>query len=62
MTAQAMAIVLWDSFIIQYGLLDKILSDQGRNFESELIADLYRLTCTKKLRNSPLPPTHKWLV
>ena len=31
-TAQAMAKVLWDSFIIHYGLLEKIFSDQGRNF------------------------------
>ena len=28
--AQTMAKVLWDNFIIHYGLLEEILSDQGR--------------------------------
>ena len=43
-------------FIIDYGLPEKILSDQGRNFESELIANLCRLMGTKKLRTSPYHP------
>ena len=30
--AQRMANALWDNFIIHYGLLEKILLDQGRNF------------------------------
>ena len=34
---------LWDNFIVHCGFPKKILSDQGRNFESELIADLCRL-------------------
>ena len=50
--AQRMAKVLWDNFIVHYGLPDKILLDQGRNFENELITDLYRLTGTKKLSTS----------
>ena len=54
--AQTMAKVLWDNFIIHFGLLQNILSDQGRNIESELIADLCRLTGTKKLRTSPYHP------
>ena len=37
--AQTMAKALWDNFIVHYGLLEKILSDQGRNFKSELKAD-----------------------
>ena len=40
------------NLIIHYGLLEKILSDQRRNFENELIADLCRLMGIKKLRNS----------
>ena len=60
--AQTMAKVLWDNFIIHYGLPEKILSDQGRNFESELIADLCKLTGTKKLRTSPYHPPDKQLV
>ena len=52
-TAQSTAKVLWDNFIVHYGLPEKIPSDQGRNFESELIANLCRLTSTKKLRTNP---------
>ena len=48
--------VLWDNFIIDYSLPEKILFDQGRNFESELIANLCRITGTKKLRSSPHHP------
>ena len=48
-----MAKVLWDNFIIHYGLPEKILSDQGMNFESELITYLCRLTGTMELRTSP---------
>ena len=48
--------VLWDNFIIHYGLPEKILSDQGRNFESELIINLCKLTGTTKLSSSPYHP------
>ena len=55
--AQATAKVLLDSFIIHYLLPGKILSDdQGRNFESELIANLCRLTGTKNLGPAPIIP------
>ena len=47
---------LWDNFILHYGLPEKILLDQGRNFESELIAELCRLMGTKKLRTSLYHP------
>ena len=50
--AQTMAKVLWDNFIIHYRLPEKILLDQGRNFESELITDLWKLTGTTKLGTS----------
>ena len=53
--AQTMAKVLWD-FIVHYGLPEKILLDQGRNFESKLIADLCKLMGTKKLRTSQYHP------
>ena len=44
---KTMAKALWDNFIVHYGLPEKILSNQGRNFESELIADLWKLSGTK---------------
>ena len=47
-----MAKVLLDNFFIHYELPEKILSDQGRNFESKPITDLCRLTGTKQLRTS----------
>ena len=47
---------LWDNFIIHYGLPEKILSDQGRNFQSKLIANLYKLMGTRKLRTSLYRP------
>ena len=36
-----------------YGLPEKILLDQGRNFESQLVADLFKLMGTQKLQTSP---------
>ena len=48
-----MAKALWDNFIVHYQLPEKILLDQGRNFESEFTANLCKLMGTKKLR-----PTH----
>ena len=47
---------LCNNFIVHYGLPEKILSDQGRNFKSELIADLCRLMGTRKLRTSLYHP------
>ena len=41
-TAQATARILWDNFICHYGFLEKFISDQGRNFESDLIKELCR--------------------
>ena len=52
MTAKA----LLDNFILHYGLPEKILSDQGRNLESECIANLCMLMGTKKLRISLYHP------
>ena len=51
-TVQTMAKALCENFIVPYKLLEKILSDQGRNFESELIANLCKLMGTYKLRSS----------
>ena len=51
-----MAKALWDYFIIHYRLPEKILLDQGRKFESQLVADLYKLMETQKLQTSLYHP------
>ena len=42
-TAQATAKMLLENFIRHYGFPETFLSDQGRNFESELISELCKL-------------------
>ena len=51
--AQTMAKTLWDKFIVHYALPRKILTDQGRNFESQLVADLRELMGVQKIWTSP---------
>ena len=48
--------LLWNSFILHYGFPSKIITDQGRNFESELIENLCQVAGVKKLRTSPYHP------
>ena len=55
-TAQATAKLLWEKFIVHYGFPEKFISDQGRNFESDLIADLCKLANVQKIRTSPYHP------
>ena len=50
--AQTMVKTLWDKFIVHYGLPKKILTDQGCNFESQLVADLCELMEVQKIRTS----------
>ena len=45
-TAETATRTLWDKFIVHYGLPEKILSDQGCNFESQLLTDLCKLMGT----------------
>ena len=45
--APIVAETLWDQFFVHYGFPEKILSDQGRNFESQLISELCELTRSK---------------
>ena len=55
-TAQTTAKVLWDNYICHYGFPEKIISDQGRNFESDLIKEFCDLAKVKKLRTTPYHP------
>ena len=47
---------LWNKHIMHYDFPQKILSDQGRNFESKLIKHLVQSSSTQKLRSSPHHP------
>ena len=47
-TAQVTARILLDNFICHYVFPEKFISDQGRNFESDLIKELYKITSVKK--------------
>ena len=47
---------LWEHFFMHYGFPQKILSDQGRNFESALISELCELTQIRKLITTPYRP------
>ena len=51
-TAQTTVRTLWDRFIVHYGLPEKILSDQGHNFESQLVADFCKLMGMQKIQTS----------
>ena len=55
-TAQATARILWDNFICHYGFPEKFISDQGRNFESDLIKELCKAAGVKKLYTRPYHP------
>ena len=47
-TALATAKLLWNNFILHYGFPPKIITDQGRNFESELIENLCQVAGVQK--------------
>ena len=55
-TALTTAKLLWNNFIIHYGFPDKIISDQGQNFESELLVNLCEVVEVQKLRTTPYHP------
>ena len=55
-TARVVARTLWDQYFMKYGIPEKLISDQGRNFESDLIAELCNLSRVQKLRTSPYRP------
>ena len=52
-TAQATDRILWDNFICHYGFPEKFISDQGRNFESDLIKELCKIAGVKKVHTTP---------
>ena len=51
-TAKVTTQALWDHFIVHYGS-ESLISDHGRNSESELIKELCQLAQVQKLRTTP---------
>jgi hypothetical protein len=56
-TAKNVAKALWDEFFLLYGFPSRILTDQGRDFESRLIHELCRVADIKKCRTTPYHPS-----
>lgn len=55
-TAKSVARKLWDNFFCFYGFPERIHSDQGANFESELIAALLKMSGVKKSHTTAYHP------
>ena len=55
-TAPVVARTLWEKYFTYYGFPDKLISNQGCNFESDLIAELCKLSQIKKLHTTPYRP------
>ena len=55
-TAVVVAQTLWENFLVHYGWPEKILTDQGKSFENNLIKELCELAQVKKLHTSIYHP------
>ena len=55
-TAKCTAQNVWDKFIVHYGVLEKIFTDQGDNFESSLLKALCENAQVKKIWTSGYHP------
>ena len=51
-TAKTLAKFRWQSYISIFGVLAKLLSDRGANFESNIIRELCKLMGIRKVRTS----------
>lgn len=54
--ATMVAKCLWEQFLVHYGFPEHLLSNQGRDFESQLIKELCTLGGITKVRTSPYHP------
>lgn len=54
--ASAVAKVLWEQYFDYYGLPNRVHSDQGRDFESQLIPELLDMLGIRKSRTTPYHP------
>lgn len=55
-TARQVAKQLWDKVFCVYGFPERVYSGQGANFESELLAELFRLSGVVKSRSTAYHP------
>ena len=56
-TARNVARALWENYFSIYGFPSRILSDRGRDFESNLIRELCNVAQIKKCRTTPYHPS-----
>lgn len=54
--ARTVAKTLWENFIVHYGFPSRLLSDQGRDFESRTIKELCSVIGATKVRTTPYHP------
>lgn len=54
--AKTIAKALWEHLIVPYGFPSRLLSDQGRDFESRTIKELSALIGADKIRTTPYHP------
>ena len=55
-TAPIVAKDLWKNFLVNYWWPEKILTDQGKNFETSQVRELCELAGVQKLRTTPYHP------